>query len=126
MTERSRPPAVRGVDIKVKRSVKGRRPRFLDDAEIDRLHGMMMAMATEMAVLYQRIDTMERVAASKGVILREELEGHVADAATESEREVWRQKFLDRLFYLYREELDDRMAGETDAQYRAFLDEIAK
>jgi len=126
VTEPTQPQDVRGEDIKVKRSVKGRRPQFFDNAEIDKLHGMMLAMATEMAVLYQRIDTMERVAAKKGVILREELEGHVADAATESEREVWRQKFLDRLFYLYREELDDRMARENEAQYRAFLDEISE
>jgi hypothetical protein len=126
VTESTRPQDVGSPDIKVKRSVKGRRPQFFDNVEIDRLHGMMMAMATEMAVLYQRIDTMERVAAEKGVILREDLERHVADAATESERELWRQKFLDRLFYLYREELDDRMARENEAQYRAFLDEIAK
>ncbi len=126
MTETTRPQDVRVQDIKVKRSIKGRRPQFFDNAEIDRLHGMMMAMATEMAVLYQRIDTMERVAAKKGVILRADLEGHVANAATESERELWRQKFLDRLFYLYREELDDRTARENEAQYRAFLDEIAK
>ena len=126
MTDSTRPHNVGSPDIKVKRSVKGRRPQFFDNVEIDRLHGMMMAMATEMAVLYQRIDTMERVAAEKGVILREDLERHVADAATESERELWRQKFLDRLFYLYREELDDRMARENEAQYRAFLDEIAK
>lgn len=112
--------------IKVKRSVKGRRPQFFDNAEIDRLHGMMMAMATEMAVLYQRIDTMERVAAQKGLVLRDELENHVPDAAAESEREVWRQKFLDRLFYLYREELDDRLSRENEAQYRAFLDDVAK
>ena len=126
MTDSTRPQDVGSPDIKVKRSVKGRRPQFFDNVEIDRLHGMMMAMATEMAVLYQRIDTMERVAAEKGVILREDLERHVADAATESERELWRQKFLDRLFYLYREELDDRMARENEAQCRAFLDEIAK
>ena len=126
MTESTRPQDVGSPDIKVTRIVKVRRPQFFDNVEIDRLHGMMMAMATEMAVLYQRIDTMERVAAEKGVILREDLERHVADAATESERELWRQKFLDRLFYLYREELDDRMARENEAQYRAFLDEIAK
>lgn len=113
-------------DIKVKRSVKGRRPQFFENGEIDRLHGMMMAMATEMAVLYQRIDTMERVAAKKGVILREELEAFTPDQAIESEREIWRQKFLDRLFYLYREELDDRMGRENDRQYQQFLDEIAK
>jgi hypothetical protein len=113
-------------DIKIKRSIKGRRPQFFEDREIDRLHGMVMAMATEMAVLYQRIDTMERVAAHKGVMLREELQGFVPDAATEAERERWRQKFLDRIFYLYREELDDRLTHEDEAQYGKFLDEISR
>ena len=79
---------------KVKRSVKGCRPQFFADREIDRLHGMVMAMATEMSVLYQRIDTMERVAAKKGVVLREEL--------------------------------DDRLGQENEAQYQGFLDDIAK
>lgn len=79
---------------KVKRSIKGRRPQFFADREIDRLHGMVMAMATEMSVLYQRIDTMERVAAKKGVVLREEL--------------------------------DDRLGQENEAQYQRFLDDIAK
>lgn len=53
-----------------------------------------MAMATEMSELYQRIDTMERVAAKKGVVLREEL--------------------------------DDRLGQENEAQYQRFLDDIAK
>ncbi|MEN9808008.1 MAG: hypothetical protein RL756_2528, partial [Pseudomonadota bacterium] len=30
-------------DIKIKRSIKGRRPQFFEDREIDRLHGMVMA-----------------------------------------------------------------------------------
>lgn len=113
-------------DIKVKRSIKGRRPQFFADREIDRLHGMVMAMATEMAVLYQRIDTMERVASAKGVMLREELERFEPNEAAQIEREAWRQKFLDRIFYLYREELDDRLARENDSQYQRFLDDIAK
>jgi hypothetical protein len=113
-------------DIKVKRSVKGHRPQFFEDREIDRLHGMVMAMATEMAVLYQRIDTMERIVAAKGVVLREELERYAPDAAAEGERERWRQKFLDRIFYLYREELDDRLSREDEAAYGRFLDEISR
>ncbi|MFZ9708324.1 MAG: hypothetical protein ACO3CV_01655 [Steroidobacteraceae bacterium] len=113
-------------DVKVKRSVKGRRPQFFADKEIDRLHGMVMAMATEMAVLYQRIDTLERVAARKGVVPREELEQFHPDTDTEIEREAWRQKFLDRLFYLYREEVDDRVGRENDGQYQQFLDDIAR
>ena len=38
-------------------------------------------MATEMAVLYERIDTMERIAGDKGVMLREELARYRPDPA---------------------------------------------
>jgi hypothetical protein len=112
-------------DVKVKRSIRGRRPKFHDDRAIDQLHGMVMAMATEMAVLYERIDTMERVAATKGVMLRDELAGYAPDEAAQADREAWRQKLLERMFYLYREELDDRLGGESDAQYAGFLREIS-
>ncbi len=112
-------------DFQLKRSIRGRRPQFFDDRAIDQLHGMVMAMATEMSVLYERVDTMERVAASKGVMLREELEKYRPDEATQAAREEWRQKFLKRMFYLYREEVDDRLGRENDAQYQRFLDEIA-
>lgn len=112
-------------EVTVKRAIRGRRPKFHDDAAIDQLHGMMMAMATEMAVLYERIDTMERVAATKGVMLREELARYAPDEAAQSDREAWRQKLLERMFYLYREELDDRLGGESEAQYTDFLREIS-
>ncbi len=112
-------------EIKVKRTVRGRRPQFFDDRSVDQLHGMIMALATELAVLYERIDTMERVAARKGVMLREELARFAPDEAALAEREAWRQRLLERLFYLYREELDDRLGGESEAQYAAFLREIS-
>jgi hypothetical protein len=112
-------------DQDVKRTVKGRRPQFFEDPAIDQLHGMVMAMATEMAVLYERIDTMERVAAEKGVMLREELAQHRPDAAAQQEREAWRQRFLERLFYLYREDLDDRLGQENEAQYQRFLKDVS-
>ncbi len=111
--------------IKVKRTIRGRRPQFFDDRGIDQLHGMVMAMATEMAVLYERIDTMERVAAQKGIMLRDELAGYVPDEAAQAEREAWRQRLLERMFYLYRKDIDDRLGGESDSQYTAFLREIS-
>ena len=109
----------------VKRTIKGRRPQFHDDPAVDQLHGMVMAMATEMAVLYERIDTMERIAADKGVMLREELARYRPDEPAQQERETWRQRFLGRLFYPYREELDDRLGQENEAQYQRFLKDIS-
>jgi hypothetical protein len=112
-------------DADVKRTIKGRRPKFHEDPAVDQLHGMVMAMATEMAVLYERIDTMERIAGEKGVMLREELARYRPDEPAQAEREAWRQRFLGRLFYLYREELDDRLGQEDEAQYHRFLKDIS-
>jgi hypothetical protein len=110
---------------KPKRTVRGRRPQFHQDPAVDKLHGMIMAMATEMSVLYERLDTMERVAARKGVMLQTELENYTPDAEAAGAREAWRQKFLERLFYLYREDVDDRLNQDNDASYAAFLKEIS-
>jgi hypothetical protein len=58
-------------------------------------------------------------------MLRAELEDYRPEPAVQEERERWRQRFLERLFYLYREELDDRLGSESDASYAQFLKEIS-
>ena len=112
-------------DINVKRTCKGRRPKFNDDPAIDNVHAMVMALATELSVLHDRMDTMERVAAGKGVMLSDELDSFVPDQETLVAREQWRQQLLRRMFYLLREQVDDVSKSETDTSYRSFLEEIA-
>ena len=110
---------------KVKRTVKGRRPKFNTDPAIDNVHGMIMALAAEVAVIHDRLDTVERISEAKGIMLQEEIEKFVPDQATLAAREQWRQQLLKRMFYLLREQVGDLTQGETDASYNAFLDEIA-
>lgn len=81
--------------------------------------------ATEMAVLHERIDTMERIGAATGVMLREELARYQPDEQARQEREAWRQRFPGRLFHLYREHLDDRLGQEDEAQHQRFLKDIS-
>ena len=45
-------------DQDVKRSIKGRRPQFSADPAVDQLHGMVMAMATEMGLKQIHADEM--------------------------------------------------------------------
>ena len=110
---------------KVKRTCKGRRPRFNDDPAIDNLHGMVMALATELSVFHDRLDTMQRVAEAKGVVLRDELDTFVPDQKTLAAREKWRRQLLQRMFYLLREQVGDVTQKETDNSYQTFLEEIA-
>ncbi len=109
----------------IKRTVKGRRPQFNDDSSMDNAHGMIMALAAELAVLHDRVDTMQRVAARKGIVLSEEIESFVPDDETLVAREEWRRALLRRMFYVLREQVDDVSQSENEQQYADFLKEIA-
>lgn len=45
------------------RTARGRRPYFFDDPNVDKLLAMIMALAGEVSVLRERLDTHERLAA---------------------------------------------------------------
>ena len=110
---------------KVKRTVKGRRPKFNNDPAIDNVHGMIMALAAEVSVIHDRLDTVERISEAKGIMLTEEIEKFTPNKETLSAREQWRQQLLKRMFYLLREQVSDLTEGDTEASYSAFRDEIA-
>jgi hypothetical protein len=112
-------------DTRIKRTVKGRRPQFNDDLAVDNVHGMIMALAAELAALHDQVDSMQRVAAAKGIVLREEVENFVPDAQTLADREHWRQGLLKRMFYVLREQVDDVSQRENEKKYQDFLREIA-
>jgi len=109
----------------MKRTVKGRRPQFNDDLAIDNVHGMIMALAAELAALHDRVDSMEKIAARKGIVLSDELAGFVPDSATLVAREDWRRALLRRMLYVLREQVDDVSQDETEQRYADFLKEIA-
>jgi hypothetical protein len=112
-------------DNTIKRTVKGRRPQFNDDLAMDNAHGMIMALATELAVLHDRMDSMARIAERKGVMLTEEIDAFEPDEATLVAREQWRNALLKRMFYVLREQADDVTRNEDDRKYTEFLQEIA-
>ena len=80
----------------IKRTVKGRRPQFNDDPAVDNAHGMIMAQVAELAVLHDRVDTMEKVAERNGAFLAEEIDNFVPDNETLVAREDWRRALLRR------------------------------
>jgi hypothetical protein len=64
----------------------------------ERLAGLFTALATEFAVLRERVDTLERVLADHGALPPDAVEAYLPDAAAEAERQAWRQRYLERIF----------------------------
>ena len=52
--------------IQTPRPSKGNRPQYFDDPNMDQMHAMIVALATEVSVLTDRFDTIERVLEEKG------------------------------------------------------------
>lgn len=104
-------------NVRVPQTAKGHRPTFFDDPTNDRIMAMMTSMITEMWVMRERLDTVEALAAKKGVFLEEEIENFEPDPERAEERERMRQELLSRVFYVFKEEAEDIARGDTPESY---------
>jgi hypothetical protein len=111
--------------LKVIRNARGKRPQFYATPGLDQAMSMIMVLANELMVVRDRLDTVEQVAAGKGLVLDAEIEAYEPDQAVLERREARRQDFLDRLYYLARKEAAELATNDTGERYRQALDAIA-
>lgn len=109
----------------VTRTVKGKRPKLYDNQGLDHVMAMTTALIQEVAVLRDRLDLVERVAESKGVMLNDEIEGFTLDQSALEERELWRTKYMARIFAIFEQEAAELAAKDTSKKYQKTLDQIA-
>jgi hypothetical protein len=109
----------------LERNARGKRPQFYDTPGMDEAMSMIMVLANELSVVRDRLDTVEKVAAAKGVILDAEIEAFEPDQAVLEARELQRQDFLARLFYLARKQAAELQTGDSADRYTKALDDIA-
>jgi hypothetical protein len=65
--------------VGLKRRAKGKRPFYFSDPDVDRLLSMLMALAGELSVTRDRLDTLERVAEQKGLFSQADIEAFALD-----------------------------------------------
>ena len=82
------------------RIARGHRPDFLADESSDVLLSMNIALLTELMTTRDRLDTLERLMASKGLLERAEIERFEPDDLAEQERETVRESMSSHVFYL--------------------------
>jgi hypothetical protein len=85
---------------------KGRRPQFSENLEVDRVMAMVMALASEVAVLREQLDTVVTLAAARGVISPDEIAAFAPSPEKTKERDEWRQAFIGRILYVLKAEAD--------------------
>ncbi len=81
----------------------GKRPWFLDP-EVERVLTITMAVAQELAVARQRVDTLERLLRAKGILQDGEIDAFAPDADAAVERALWTQEYLSRVLRIVQQE----------------------
>lgn len=100
---------------------KGNRPWFLGEPQAERVLSMVLAVASEVGVLYDKLDTVTRVAGQGKPFTLDDLEKFPVTAEIEAAREAWRRGFLDRMFRILREEIENPNQSERTSKYESFV-----
>jgi hypothetical protein len=87
--------------VRLPRVSKGKRPQYFQDPAIDQMMTFIIELSAEVSVLYDRVDTVERLLDSKGTISRSDIEAYRAPAPIEAERAARRDAYLKRVFRLH-------------------------
>jgi hypothetical protein len=77
---------------------KGRRPTFYEDPAVDQLFAIVTALTGEISVLFDRLDTVQRLLDAAGVVSGEAIAGYVPDAPAATARGEQRDELLRRVF----------------------------
>lgn len=83
----------------------GKRPYFFTP-EVERVLSITLAVSQELAVTRQRLDTVERLLAEKGIIEKADIDDFVPSEEQHAERGLWNQEYVVRIFRLFQQEAE--------------------
>lgn len=84
---------------------KGKRPYFLKDPDVERVLAITMAVAQELAVTRERLDTVERLLEAKG-ITQDDIERFQPTPDQADARGAWHQEYLARILRIYQQDIE--------------------
>jgi len=87
-------------------AASGKRPHFFEDHDVDRLLTIVWAMAGELAVTRERLDTVERLLSERQLLDRAQIDAYRPDATAAEERGRWQIEYIARLLRLLQQETD--------------------
>jgi len=93
--------------ITLPRHAKGKRSVFFDDPAIDQIMTFIVELSAEVSVVYDRLDTVERLLNEKGTISRDDIEAYRPNEDAEGERNARREAYLKRVFRMHPEHSKD-------------------
>ena len=105
---------------------KGNRPYALGDPHAERILYMVLAVATELSVLHDRVDTLERVGAARKNFSLKDLDSYEPNDEVAAQREAWRKGFIDRMFRILLEDAGHQETAERTKHYEALVKSLGE
>ena len=109
--------------VMANRRAKGKRRQFLDDPAVERVMSIAMSVAAELAVARERIDTLERLLAQKGILSAAEIEAFQPDAKAQTDRNDWGRNYIARVLRVVDQDVQ-AMAGVQDPSLELVIEEL--
>jgi len=104
----------------------GYRPNNLGDSHTERVLSITMAVATELSVLHEKVDTMARLSAEKGTFSMADIEAYQPSPEIRAEREKWRKDYIQRILRILWEDIPDAPSEARSTNYGSFVREVAE
>jgi hypothetical protein len=84
-----------------------------------------MALAGELSVVRERLDTVERILAAKGAFSADEIESFRPDEKCTAERDRWREEYLERILRIVHHDLESVERGEAPGSYQKVVEKVS-
>ncbi len=104
---------------------QGKRPWFFENRDVERLLAIVWAMAGELAVTRERLDTVERLLSERDLLQRSHIDAYRPDAAAANERGQWQMDYIARLLRVLQQEIEVMQRGPRDASAEEMARELA-
>lgn len=108
------------------RKASGPRPEYFEDPAIDKVLSMALALAGEVAVMRDRIDTLERLLAKGGKVSPEIIDAYEPSIEAKQSREAWREQFLDIIMRRIHQEKESLEAMTVTHTYDKLVEQVEK
>lgn len=83
---------------------KGKRPWFFENPDVERVMNINLALIQEVAVMRERLDTIERLLESDTPVTKENIDSYTPSKEQANERGLWMQEYIARVFRILQQD----------------------
>lgn len=110
----------------LQKKARGRRPEYFEDPAVDKLMAITMALAGEVAVMRDRLDTIERLSEAGEKISPSSVDAYQPDPDVRAARDAWREDYLDNVLRIVHQELEGMQRDSDSKTYEENVQDVEK